>query len=86
MNDRAKVRESCAAMLKVLGKEYDPMRQIWDRETSERDRRFLLLAAGKSAIYTDRTWDQLPSEVRGYIRNALVRFKGWAERVQQCAA
>lgn len=69
-----------AECLAILGGDpADPLRMAWIG-AGERDRLFMVKMAGLHASYSRVEWDKLSASTRGMIRDALRRFKAWAEK------
>jgi hypothetical protein len=69
----------------IIGGARDPMRAVWDEQTTLKDRRLLLAMAGAGAAESARrsgvAWCDLPADVRGDVVRGLAKFKAWAAKV-----
>ena len=70
----------------VLGGERDPLRVVWDEQTTAKDRRLLLAMAGRGVAQASRdagrAWCDLLPETRADIAHGLRRWSAWAERLK----
>ena len=82
----AAVSDRLAECRAVLGGERSRMREIWDCEANDKQRRVLLAMAGRVqgaqvSLWASSSWVLLPDYLRSEIVCGMRRFRTWADEV-----
>jgi len=83
---RAEKGAVLAECWRVLGGGHDPLRAVWDEQTTTKDRRLLMAMAGMAKSRIDKrvgwAWCDLSPEDRVSIKGGLRRWSAWAGRLK----
>jgi hypothetical protein len=81
------VGERLAECRAILGGESSRLGRIWNARASRQDRRLLLALSGRRGMVwsrlADRSWQDVPPDVRAQVAAGMRRFKAWADEVCQ---